>query len=300
MNATLGRDDLVKIAAAFAMRGTPSFRPLPGLSKTITGVVTVGTRSVFVKCATSASEARELARERAVFEALDGAAGVRLLGALSLEPGPAIICEDLSEASWGSPVPASAGKMLAATLERVAATPVPDAVWPPEWQSDRWAAVAATRMEKLAELGIASTDWWEKVLPRLIDAERRVELAGDALCHGDIWRANLAFAGSGPKGSGRVSRVVLVDFGDAVRANPDLDRAMAAFLLLEAGRDSSAVEPERLGDWGSLLAGGLALAATGPAPRWAREPELTRAGQRDGLARALPIIAERLRLPRLR
>lgn len=298
--STLGRDDLAKIAASFAMRGSPVFRPLPGLSKTITGIVSAGTRSVFVKCATSASEARELARERAVLEALDGAVGARLLGALTLTPGPAIICEDLSEASWGSPVPASAGRMLAAALERIAGTSVPTAVWPPDWQSDRWAAVAATRMEKLVELGVASADWWEKALPRLIDAERRVELAGDALCHGDIWRANVAFAGSGPKGSGRVSRVVLVDFGDAVRANPDLDRAMAAFLLLEAGRDAAAVEPARLGDWGALLAGGLALAATGTPPRWAREPELTRAGQRDGLARALPIVAERLRIAALR
>jgi hypothetical protein len=294
--SSLSPADLAKIAAAFAMRGTPVFRPLPGLSRTITGIVAAGTRSVFVKCATSAAEARELARERAVLEALDGSTGPRLLGALMLTPGLAIVCEDLSEAAWGSPVPASAGKMLAAVLERIAATPVPASVWPPEWQSDRWAAVAASRIEKLVELGIASRAWWEKALPRLIDAERRVELAGDALCHGDIWRANVAFAGAGPKGSGRVGRVVLVDYGDAVRANPDLDRAMAAFLLLEAGRDASAVTPERLGDWGALLTGGLALAATGPAPRWAREPELTRAGQREGLARAIPLTASLLRI----
>jgi hypothetical protein len=297
---TLGREDLTKIATALGMRGTPVFRPLPGLSKTITGIVVAGTDSVFVKCATSSSEARELVRERAVLEALDGAVGPRLLGALTLSSGPAILCEDLSEASWGSPVPASAARMLAAALERIAATPVPAPVWPPEWQSDRWAAVAATRMEKLVELGVASAAWWEKALPRLIEAERRVELAGDALCHGDIWRANIAFAGSGPKGSGRVSRVILVDFGDAVRANPDLDRAMAAFLLLGAGRDADAVAPERLGDWGALLTGGLALAATGPAPRWAREPELTRAGQREGLARAIPLTAALLRIAKPR
>jgi hypothetical protein len=294
--SSLSPDDLTKIATAFAMRGTPVFRPLLGLSRTITGIVAAGTRSVFVKCATSPAEARELARERAVLEALNGATGPRLLGALMLTPGPAIVCEDLSEAAWGSPVPTSAGKMLAGALERIAATPVPASVWPPEWQSDRWAAVAASRIEKLVELGIASRAWWEKALPRLIDAERRVELAGDAICHGDIWRANVAFAGAGPKGSGRVGRVVLVDYGDAVRANPDLDRAMAAFFLLEAGRDASAVTPERLGDWGALLTGGLALAATGPAPRWAREPELTRAGQREGLARAIPLTASLLRI----
>ena len=292
-------DDLARIAAACGFRGTPRFTPLPGFSATITGIVRAGTRSCFVKIATDPRGGRKLTVERAVLVALDGCHAPRVLAALSLEAGPALVLEDLSEAHWPLPYPSAAGRLLAVALERVAGVEPPGEVQAPRWRTGRWAALAS-RVDALAELGIASGAWWEGAIPRLAEAEEAAPLAGEALCHADLWRANIAFAGTGPRGGGRVGRTVFVDFGDAVRANPDLDRAMAALLLVGAGLDPAPVVPPRMGEWAALLAGGTALAATAPAPRWAADGASLRAGQREALARAIPYIAATLRIARPR
>jgi aminoglycoside phosphotransferase (APT) family kinase protein len=80
----------------------------------------------------------------------------------------------------------------------------------------------------------------------LLEAEKKVPLAGDALVHGDVRSDNVCFVGD---------RTVLVDWGGALRGHPHHDLTTALSTLpLEGGPDPFDILPEG-GAWAAYHAG---------------------------------------------
>jgi len=114
-------------------------------------------------------------------------------------------------------------------------TPAPPSVRPlNRTDIEGWALVAVDPKPFLSP-GLRTSDWLDRSLPRLLEAEASARLKGDRLVHLDMRSDNLCFIGN---------RVVIVDWDNAALANPDLDLAAWAHSLhLEGGPPPEALLP---------------------------------------------------------
>jgi hypothetical protein len=181
---------------------------------------------------------------------------------------PVLVTEDLSGAYWPANqlrVTWKPGQLalLFAALRRVAelTPPVPlpaaEQGFEPQWPS------IVREAEAFLALGLCGEGWLRDAIDGLTEAEARVPLAGDSLVHNDVRSDNLCFFGE---------RVVLVDWGGALRGSHEHDLANALSTLpLEGGPDPFEVLP-RGGSWAAYLAARAARRACrdAEAPEWLR------------------------------
>ncbi|TCC26600.1 phosphotransferase [Kribbella speibonae] len=179
-----------------------------------------------------------------------------------------LVMEDLRTAHWPAdhdPVTWKPGQfeLLFAALRRVGELPAPASL--PSAQDafrPHWPLIEQEADAFLA-LGLCSEAWFSAALAGLVEAEGNVPVAGDALVHNDVRSDNLCFVDR---------RVVLVDWAQAVRGNPQQDLALALSTLpLEGGPDPYGVFPDG-GLWAAHIAGQCVRRAVHEtqAPEWLR------------------------------
>jgi len=256
-----------------------------GYTRADSGLVRlVDGREVFVKSAADARSAAELRAEAAVLAALAGRHAPRLLAFDDGDP-PLLVSEAVS-GSWPPPYPPDTSPIFAA-LDAVHLAEPPEALRRVAAAGGEaaWARVEQDPAPVVA-LGACSEAWLGRALPGLLRAEASFSGAGTALCHLDVYAANVCFSSG---------RAVLVDWGSAAVANPDLDLAQAAVSVVSEG---GALPPGLAVPAGALAAtaGELALLAAAPPPDWARDGSTLRADQLRDLRAALALAAGALDL----
>jgi thiamine kinase-like enzyme len=246
--------------------------------------------SVFAKAGATPLTAQFLRREIQVYQRIHGPFVPKLLGYEDHETEPLLLIEDLSEAHWPPPW---SERHVERVLEQTAvmhATAAPELESYARTHSDikpGWERVAA-KPEQFLSLGLADAAWLETALPVLLDAERRCETEGEALCHFDLRSDNLCLL---------ADRVLFVDWNSACRANPQLDLGFwLPSLHYEGGPPPERILPDAPAV-AAFVAGYFAARAGQPdipdAPR-------VRRVQREQLSTALPWAIRALDLPRPR
>lgn len=207
-----------------------------GYSPATRWVVTLADgRSVFVKQASEASVVLRLRREHDTYEHLSGSWRPEVL---AFEDGerPLLVLEDMSTCQWPPPWSAREVGAVRATLDAIAAHPVPPGLRPAistDMAEGGWPEVARDPAPFLG-LGLCSAHWLENALPTLLDAADVALLDGEALCHLDVRSDNLCFRSDG--------QAVLVDWDCAAVGNPEFDVAFwLPSLHLEGGPAPEAV-----------------------------------------------------------
>ena len=240
----------------------------------------------FAKVGTIDHTAEWLRLERRAYSDVDGAFMPRVLG-WSDGPAPALLLEDLSDATWPPPWDGQLVERVLAALDAVAATPCPD--WAAELVAQAeifsgWSEVAANPAPFLG-LGLASREWLRASLPVLVETEHPPELAGDALLHFDVRSDNICFT---------ADRTLLVDWNWIGRGNPLFDvAAWLPSLAVEGGPAPEDVRPR-----GRRLRSGIAgyLCARAGLPTIPDAPRV-RQIQLEQATTALPWAARWLGLP---
>jgi aminoglycoside phosphotransferase (APT) family kinase protein len=226
--------------------------------------------SAFVKAAVDDRTETWLRTEHAIISGVEERSLVpRVLAWIDHGPRPVLVTEDLSGAYWPAdqrPVTWKPGQMalLFAALRRLASLPPPPVPLPGAEQGfePQWPLLAREADAFLA-LGLCGQDWFRDAIDSLTAAEASVPLAGDSLVHDDVRSDNVCFLGD---------RVVLVDWGGALRGNHEHDLANALSTLpLEGGPEPFEVLPGG-GSWAAYLAGRAASRACRDteAPEWLR------------------------------
>jgi hypothetical protein len=237
----------------------------------------------FLKLASVDPSPQWVRDERHVFESVDGRFMPRFLG---FEDGtrPLLVLEDmLPDARWPPPWQTGDVEAVVATLNEVASAPLSGAL-------PRLAEEALVGWKDIAEdpapflsLGIVSAVWLERSLPALIDASDPARLDGDSLVHGDVRSDNLCLRGG---------RAVLLDWNHARVGNPAFDIAFwLPSLVLEGGPDPATFGVDELA---VFVAGFFAAHAGLPAPEGAPR---VRSFQRAQLEVALPWACSALGVP---
>ncbi|UYO00957.1 MAG: aminoglycoside phosphotransferase family protein [Devosia sp.] len=243
-----------------------------------------GTRSVFVKHATTPLTARMLHNEIKVYDQLSAPFMPRLYGVDDDPDRPMLIIEDLSGATWPPPwtddrldaVLETIGVMHAtpSTLEKGGLLHGRDAGWP----------VVAADPEPFLSLGMISATWLERALPHLIAAEAACTLEGDALTHLDLRSDNLCLTTDGVK---------IIDWAEACRSDAQVD---LGFFLPSLAFEGGPLPDTILPDAPAVAAtvSGFFAARAG-LPDIADAPYVRRV-QRQQLATALPWVVRALDL----
>jgi hypothetical protein len=271
-----------------------------GYTRAVTGRVMLRDgRAHFVKtvapdCPPDDPLVEDLVHERdALLAIAAGSAGSRVPAIISTAggPSPLIVLEDLSAATWPPPYPDDLRPLVQALrdLSKVVPPPSLPALADEEGAGGSWHRIADDRAAFLG-IGLVDGAWLDRALPALVDAEGRVQLAGNGLVHGDLWYANLCFAPRGP---------VIVDWGSAMRGNPVLDRATLAMDLVIEGRDPGPLDVPDLPAWLAFLAGHLAREATLAPPPIVDPDSALRADQAADVGQLLPVVVTLLDLPPL-
>lgn len=186
-------------------------------------------RSAFVKQASDESIVPRLRREHDVYAHLDGPWRPDVL---AFEDGeqPVLVLEDLSACHWPPPWKARQVDAVRATLDRVAAHPLPPGlrrVADTDMAEGGWPDVARDPAPFLS-LGLCSQQWLDEALPSLHGAADPTLLDGSALCHLDVRSDNLCFRPDG--------QAILIDWDYAAVGNPEFDFAFwLPSLHLEGG-----------------------------------------------------------------
>ena len=178
-------------------------------------VASDGCERAFVKVATTAVTAAHLRGEGLAYERLTGAYMPRLIGWEDDAHAPILIIEDLGEARWPPPWDRPTVDRMLEQLADLHAdtTPLRSFSEAHGGSSEGWANVAA-EPEPFLSLGLASREWLQRALPRLIEAEAACPTDGPTVAHFDLRSDNICLTASGPK---------LIDWAAASQGDPDLD-----------------------------------------------------------------------------
>lgn len=255
------------VASAFGKAPARWLAPHAGLSAAQRFVVRFADgSSVFVKAAVDDPTEGWLRTEHEILSRVGGTFAPQPLAWVEEGDRPVLVIEDLSGAHWPAdhyPVTWKAGQfdLLLETLRHVAAATPPRSLPGAEWGFERQWPLIAREADDFLALGLCSEAWLREAIDGLVEAERSLELAGDALVHNDVRSDNLCFVGE---------RMVLVDWGSALRGNPHHDLAAALSTLpLEGGPDPFDVLPAG-GSWAAYHAARSARRAyrETEAPEW--------------------------------
>ena len=192
------------------------WRPvIGGYTATARYVVSDGSRSAFVKVATTPLTAKMLNREIEAYSKLSGPFMAQLYGSYADEHAPLLVIEDLSGATWPPPWNAKAVDLVLAQITAIheATADLQPGNLHHDASNMGWQAVAANPSPFLS-LGLVSAEWLAQALPALLAAEADCELDGDAVTHLDLRSDNICFAANGVK---------IIDWAEAGLSNPQVD-----------------------------------------------------------------------------
>jgi thiamine kinase-like enzyme len=251
-------------------------------------IASAGSERAFVKVATTRVTARMLRNEGLVYARLSGSFMPRLIGWEDHPREPILIIEDLSEAIWPPPWTTTS---LEAVLEQIDAIHTAKADLPPyseiHPESDSgWAAVAADPSPFLS-LGLASQEWLDAALPRLIEAEANCPTDGDTVAHFDLRSDNICLSPAGAK---------FVDWAAASQGSPQLD---LGFLLPSLCFEGGPAPDEILPDAPQVAANVCGYFAARAGLPTIPDAPFVRRVQREQLTTALPWVARALKLGEL-
>jgi len=256
-----------RVARALGREPVDWRKPHTGLSRAERFVLRFGDGSgAFVKAAVDDGTARWLRVEHEIITSMEAEFVSRVLAWQDSGGLPLLVTEDLSGAYWPAdqtPVHWKRGQVeqLLQTLREVGASPPLPSLPPAEASfAPKWSALAA-EPEPFLALGLCPEAWYREAVDGLLAAEATVEPGGEGLLHGDVRSDNLCFLGE---------RVVLVDWSNAARGNPEQDLAtLLGTLPLEGGPEPAEVMPGG-GGWAAYLGGLLAWRAAHErlAPTW--------------------------------
>jgi thiamine kinase-like enzyme len=247
-------------------------------------VVQGESQSAFVKIAMTSLTATMLRQERRAYEAISDVFRPALL-AWHDDEFPILILEDLSAANWPPPwrdelVDRAVAGINALHLSRAKLPSFEELHGPLE---TGWQLVAKDRTPFLG-LGVASADWLDRSLPRLLEAEAACSIEGNAVTHWDIRSDNMCFVDG---------RVKFIDWTEACLSNPKLDLGMwLPSLCFEGGPAPETILPDapEIAAWVcGYFASRAGLAAIPDAP-------FVRRVQSEQLSAALPWVVRALRL----
>lgn len=263
-----------------------SWRPVHGgYTPTARYAVAAGTRTGFVKIATTEVTAQQINREIAAYAGIAGDFVPRVLAVDPDPQTPILIIEDLSGAAWPPPWAERNVERVLGTVARMHATPTSLAHGGLlEGRKAGWPTVAADPAPFLS-LGIVSSAWLDRTLPALIAAENSCRFAGDALTHLDLRSDNLCLTPEGVK---------FIDWAEACRSAADVDLGFfLPSLAYEGGPLPDRLLPNRP-DIAAAVSGFFAFRAG--LPQIPLSPFVRRV-QRQQLTTALPWAIRALALP---
>jgi hypothetical protein len=207
--------------------------------------------SAFAKIAAFEYTADWLRLEHEHYAALDGHRYLpRLLGWHDDGEEPALVIEDLSQASWPPPWSTASIDLVLGALDDIHATPPPEPIdeiferriWDIR---EGWGPMRADPSGSLA-LGLFDAAWLDAHIDELEAAADAAMLAGGTLLHCDVRSDNLCIADE---------RAILLDWNWASRGAEVLDLASwLPSLHTEGGPEPWAMLPDQ-GPLASLLAG---------------------------------------------
>jgi len=273
--------------AARLLGWTPTaWRPVVGgYTPAARYVASAGRERAFVKVATTAVTASHLRGEGFVYERLTGAFMPGLIGWEDDEFEPILAIEDLGDARWPPPWDRPAVDRV---LEQLAAlhadtTPLRSFSEAHGGSSEGWANVAA-EPEPFLSLGLASREWLQRALPRLVEAEAACPTDGPTVAHFDLRSDNICLTASGPK---------LIDWAASSQGDPDLDLGFwLPSLAFEGGPAPDEILPNSP-EVAAYVSGFFAAYAGLPI---IPEAPFVRRVQREQLSTALPWALRALRL----
>ncbi|HEX4198015.1 MAG TPA: aminoglycoside phosphotransferase family protein [Caulobacteraceae bacterium] len=250
--------------------------------------VSAGGRKAFVKAATTPLTGDMLRREAFAYQRVRAAFMPKLLGWEDHPTEPVLIIEDLSGATWPPPWDARCLDAALAGIDAMHRTPADLHPMAEAHTSAKrgWATVAENPAPFLA-LGMASSDWLTRSLPRLIEAEAQCRLDGPALCHFDLRSDNMCIAGSGVK---------FIDWAEACLGDARLDLGFwLPSLAFEGGPKPQEILPDApdVAAWVSGFFAALAGLPDIPGAPFVRRV------QREQLSTALPWAVDALGLGEL-
>jgi hypothetical protein len=194
---------------------------------------------VFVKAATDEETAGWLRREHFVLSSVAGPFMPSVIGWLDEGlPFPALMTQDLSHAYWPASHqgvhwrPGDVERVIEATT-RLGLVGAPLDLPPvAPHHSSLWRRISTDFLR----LDLCSEQWFAASIDALVEAERKVDVGGDSLVHGDVRSDNLCILHD---------RVIFVDWSHAARGNRRQDLAhVLPTLHLEGGPSPYEVMPD--------------------------------------------------------
>jgi len=247
-------------------------------------------RSCFAKVGATPGTRPAIRQEHQVYTVLHAPFVPRLLGWDDHPDYPLLLLEDLSQGIWPPPWTPERISRVLETLNAVAATSPPESFASAERYRPNlsgWQQISQTP-DPFLTLGLASRDWLEQALPRLLEASSRAALDGQSLIHYDVRSDNICFLDD---------RTVFLDWTGACRGNHLLDLVgWLPSLALEGGPPPDAIAGSEATDLVALVSGYWAARAGLPPPEGA---PFVRSIQLAQLKVALPWAARLLQLPPL-
>lgn len=244
--------------------------------------------SLFAKIGTNEFTSGWLRNERHIYESLIGSFMPSYLGFDDDEMFPILLLADLSDAYWPPPWDDERIQQVLDSLEKVWQSSLPDLPLLSENTRllDGWHQVAEDPKPFLS-LGLASADWLDKVLPRLVAIDGPSTVHGDSLLHLDLRSDNMCIVNN---------HAVFIDWNNVCIGNRDFDLgAWLPSLEMEGGPAPETILPMH-GEIAGLLSG--YFAARAGLPRIPNAPNV-RMIQLTQLKSALPWAVRSLKLPPL-
>jgi Phosphotransferase enzyme family len=247
-----------------------------------------GSRSAFIKFASTPTTARALNREIEIYQTVSGSFVPKVIGWHVDQTTPILILEDLSKAYWPPPWSRETTTLVLDQVAAMHSASVGSKLrnsfgenWRPGWP------VVAQDPTPFLSLGLVSAAWLERALPRLIEAECKCETNGSSLTHMDLRSDNICI---------HDGVVKIIDWSDAGTGSARLD---LAFMLPSLSHEGGPVPDELLPSApheAALVSGYFASRAGLPV---LPDAPFVRRVQREQLATALPWVQRQLGLPAL-
>lgn len=256
----INRDIICRVENIVGRKITDWRIPRGGFSRAIRLVVKFDRGfSVFVKVGTDDKTAAALRKESAMYSYLNGRFSPKLLAWNEDTKAPLMIIEDLSHSEWQPRWTNQKIQIVLNTLRNISAITPPLNL--PRLEEVRkqfigWRMVAENP-ENFLSLGLCSSKWLDKELPKLIEAEENLDLDGDDLVHFDVRSDNMCFI---------KNKLILIDWDWASLGNPKIDIATwLPGLHSQGGPEPSTLLPNQpeIAAW---LSGCWAARAALPAP----------------------------------
>jgi hypothetical protein len=260
-----------------------------GYTATKRYVARSGDRSAFLKIGTSPITAGMVNREIEIYRSLSAPFMPNFIGASADPAEPVLVIEDLSSAEWPPPWNTRVLSVVLAQINEMHRTigALETRTLLYDERKAGWPMVAHDPAPFLST-GLASREWLEKSLPKLIDAEQRCQLDGSSVTHLDLRSDNICIHNG---------RVKFVDWAEGGTGNAAVDMGFfLPSLAFEGGPNPDEIMPNAP-EIAALISGFFAARAGLPT---IPDAPFVRKVQLEQLSTALPWAQRALKLPSLR